>query len=110
MLARALLCKSDSLSAKEIRFLRRAAGIRIAELAERLEVSSQTVQNWETLPVLGFVNEVATRVVIRSLIVDVDVPPQFSALPEMIRKRDAKPSVIRVEWLGKLDCWKFAGC
>lgn len=107
MLATALLCKSDLLSGQEIRFLRRVAGMTVAEFAERLDVTSQTIQKWERLPALSFANEVATRVVLASVVLDENVSSRLFELPDMIRNGDPK-SVIRAEWLERDGRWKLA--
>ncbi len=108
LLARALLCKSDLLSGREIRFLRRVAGIKTAELAERLDVTRQTVQTWETQQALRFANEIAARLVLASLILEANISSQTFKLPDMIRNGDPKPSVIRAEWLGTVGRWRLA--
>lgn len=108
LLARALLCKPDTLSGKEIRFLRSVAGLKVAELAERLHVTSQTLQRWETQPTLSFVNEIASRVVMTSLILDNDISCQLVTLPDTIRAGIPRPYVIRVEWIETARRWQLA--
>lgn len=108
ILARELLCKPGTLSGKEIRFLRRFAGMRLAEFAERLQVTSQTLQRWETLPALSYVNEIASRVVIASLILDDEVSYQLFTLPDMVRDETPKPYLIRAEWIETVRRWKLA--
>lgn len=107
ILARALLSKSSSLSGQEIRFLRNVAGMSVAQFAKRLEITSQTLTKWENRSALTLVNEIATRIVISSLIEDFDPPLQILALPEMIRKSDSASSTIIIEWLQESDCWRL---
>jgi len=108
VLSRALLCKSDLLKGPQLRFLRRVAGLKVSQFAERLNVASQTVQKWESLETLRFANELASRIVLASLIFNGKVFSNGIKLQEVIRERDATPQVINIEWLESVGSWRLS--
>lgn len=108
ILARALLCKPDTLSGKELRFLRSVAGMNLAEFAESLQVTTQTLQRWETLRAMSFVNEIASRVVIASIILDDEDSCQLFTIPEKVRDGIPKPGVIMAEWIEGTRRWRLS--
>ena len=106
-LAKVLLTQSDSLSGKEIRFLRRAAGLSTMELAARLNVSGQTVKTWEALPTLRAANEIAARIVLASLILQTNGSSPSFKLPSVVPNRKREPSIISSEWIETAARWKI---
>lgn len=87
------------LTAQEIRFLRRAAGFRSNELAEKMDVDASTVTRWEKGNAMGSKEEIVFRMLIaRSLAgaapgVDCDVD---ALLKLKITAVQSKPVVIHL--------------
>jgi DNA-binding XRE family transcriptional regulator len=69
---RALILKPNPLSGSDVRALRQAMGVGPGDLARHLDVTRQALQNWETLPALRFVNDIALRVIFANLILSSD--------------------------------------
>ena len=105
LLAQTILQKSDLLSGREVRFLRKAAGLTVEELAKLLNVSHPTLKTWETLRTLRSPSEIAVRSVLGTVICG-----RFSRpfnLPTFYSDGIRKPSVIRVEWIEATKCWQL---
>ncbi len=67
-LAGTTLSKPRALTGREFRFLRTVGGLSIGAFAQEPGVIPQTIQAWERLRALRFVNDVPVRMLIASLL------------------------------------------
>ena len=87
--ARQILCKRSLLTGHELRFLRTSVSLTTLELAERLDVVDKTILAWEASPFLRYTNDLAVRVVIGSLLDEVD--NTFASLSNAVHSCVKKP-------------------
>jgi len=108
-LAREILLKPTLLTGRELRFLRIAAGLSPASLAQLLEVTFRTILTWEDSETLRGPNDIAARMVVAALIFGVGVCVELFKLVKDIRKRNRKAPEIRAQWLQAERRWVSVG-
>jgi transcriptional regulator with XRE-family HTH domain len=97
LLAKALILKAGKLRGSELRFLRTTARLTPIAFAAQMEVSSVTILNWERAKVLRYSTDLGTRLVLASLLVNLNLGAEISQLPSLIRRRDPLTNEIEAD-------------
>jgi DNA-binding transcriptional regulator YiaG len=107
-LAGAILLKPALLSGPELRFIRSAAALNQADFAEKLGVTFATILKWEQSEALRFPNDLASRVVLASVIdIEQDAHFVFKIL-QSVRARRSETSRLTAYWINPEIRWIVA--
>jgi DNA-binding transcriptional regulator YiaG len=106
-LARTVLLKPTRLTGRELRFLRTVAGLSFIVFADYLGIAIQTVKDWERAEVLRFVNDVAVRMLVASLIGMEEKHTEIGKLLSSIRRQRSQGRV-SAYWISEETNWVVA--
>jgi len=104
-LAKALLLKPMALTGSELRFLRSTAGLAPSVLAEKLDITFQSVLAWERSKELRRPNDLAARMIIASEILPDECGSQVVELLRAIREPRSKVARMHAYWINDQYEW-----
>ncbi len=105
-IARGVLAKQSSLNGHELQFLRKTAGLTIENLGQRLNVVPQTIKAWEASSALRLTQDLATRLLIASVLFGEPFLVFVPSLFDSIRWSEASVPESRIRWDAVARRWE----